>query len=114
NSGEATKFGFKPEALLENLGAINALPRLEIHGLMTIAPWSPTPERARASFQALMRVKKRCEDILGAPLPVASMGMSHDFEVAIEEGATLIRVGTSLFGSRSYAKAGAFEEKGTG
>ena len=100
NSGEATKFGFKPEALLENLEAINALPRLELHGLMTIAPWSPTPERARPSFQRLRELKSECEQKLGMPLARLSMGMSGDFDVAIEEGATIVRVGTALFGPR--------------
>jgi pyridoxal phosphate enzyme (YggS family) len=100
NSGEATKFGFKPEALLENLEAVNALPRLELHGLMTIAPWSPTPERARSAFQRLRTLKSDCEQKLGVPLAHLSMGMSGDFEVAIEEGATLVRVGSALFGER--------------
>jgi len=100
NSGEATKFGFKPGAVLENLEAINALPRLELHGLMTIAPWSPTPERARPAFRGLRELKSECEQKLGVPLAHLSMGMSGDFEVAIEEGATIIRVGTALFGSR--------------
>ena len=104
-AGESSKFGYPPERALEELMTLNALPRLEIHGLMTIAPWSPTPERARAVFRKLAELKRRCEDRLGAPLPVLSMGMSGDFEVGIEEGATLIRVGTLLFGERRYAKA---------
>jgi pyridoxal phosphate enzyme (YggS family) len=100
NSGEATKFGFKADALLNQLEALNALPRLEIHGLMTIAPWTPEPERVRPIFRALSELKTRCEQKLGAPLPHLSMGMSGDFEVAIEEGATIVRVGTALFGPR--------------
>lgn len=100
NSGEATKFGFKPDAVLEQLEALNALPRLEINGLMTIAPWAPEPERARPVFRALHELKHRCEQRLGAPLPHLSMGMSGDFEVAIEEGATIVRIGTALFGTR--------------
>lgn len=100
NAGEATKFGFKPEGLLESLDAINALSRLEVHGLMTIAPWSPDPERARPAFRRLRELKAACEQKLGAPLPHLSMGMSGDFEVAIEEGATIVRVGTALFGAR--------------
>ncbi len=100
NAGEATKFGYQPEAVLEQLEALNALPRLEIHGLMTIAPWSPEPERARPVFGALRELKARCEQQLGAPLPHLSMGMSDDFEVAIEEGATIVRIGTALFGAR--------------
>ena len=89
-AGEATKFGFKPEAVLSELARLNALRRLEIHGLMTIAPWSPEPERARPFFRRLRELKGECEEILGAPLPQLSMGMSGDFEVAIEEGATII------------------------
>lgn len=102
-AGEASKFGYKPDSLLADLDQLNALQRLEIHGLMTMAPWSPDPERARPVFRALRELKFRCEDKLGAPLQHLSMGMSGDFEPAIEEGATLVRIGTSLFGERSYA-----------
>jgi pyridoxal phosphate enzyme (YggS family) len=100
NSGEATKFGFKHDTLLEQVEAVNALPRLEIHGLMTIAPWTPEPEKVRPVFRALRTLKESCEQRLGVPLPHLSMGMSGDFEIAIEEGATLVRVGTALFGTR--------------
>lgn len=99
-AGESSKFGFNPDAVLAAVPEINRLPRIEIHGLMTIAPWAPDPEKARPSFQRLRELKRRCEDVLGAPLPQLSMGMSGDFEVAIEEGATLVRIGTSLFGPR--------------
>ncbi len=100
NSGEATKFGFKRDALLEQLDALNALPRLEIHGLMTIAPWTPEPEKVRTVFRAMCELKESCEQRRGAPLAHLSMGMSGDFEIAIEEGATIVRVGTALFGTR--------------
>ena len=103
-AGEATKFGYKPEQLLAQLEAINALPRIEIHGLMTIAPWTQEPEKVRPVFRQLRELKSTCENILGAPLPHLSMGMSGDFEVAIEEGATIVRLGTSLFGPRPKAK----------
>jgi len=99
--GEASKFGYSPARLVAELAQINALPRLEIHGLMTIPPWSPLPEKARPIFRRLRELKAECEQLLGAPLPHLSMGMSGDFEVAIEEGSTLIRVGTALFGERS-------------
>lgn len=99
-AGEATKYGFKPSDLPAALMQINALPRLEIHGLMTIAPWTSDPERARPWFRQLRDLKRMCEDRLGAPLPHLSMGMSGDLEVAIEEGATMVRVGTALFGPR--------------
>lgn len=100
-AGESTKFGFTPERALAELEQINALRRLEIHGLMTIAPWSPDPEKARPIFQRLRELKEACEQALGAPLPHLSMGMTNDFEIAIEEGATLVRIGTALFGSRA-------------
>lgn len=105
-AGEATKYGFKPAQLLAELETINALRKIEIHGLMTIAPWTPEPEKVRPVFRKLRELKVECEQILGAPLPHLSMGMSGDFEVAIEEGSTLVRLGTSLFGPRPRGKTG--------
>ena len=102
--GEASKFGFSPEQVLAQLDELNSLRRLEIHGLMTIAPWSPEPEKVRPVFRQLREIKQDCEQRLGAPLQHLSMGMSGDFEVAIEEGATIIRLGTALFGPRSTAR----------
>lgn len=99
-AGEASKFGYPPEALLRDWDTLNALPRLEIHGLMTMAPWTPEPEKVRPVFRRLRELKEECEQRLGAPLPQLSMGMSGDFEVAIEEGATLVRLGTALLGER--------------
>ena len=100
-AGEASKFGYGPDALLAELKQINDLPQLEIHGLMTMAPWTPEPEKVRPVFRWLRELKAQCEEILGAPLPHLSMGMTGDFEVAIEEGATIIRIGTALFGVRA-------------
>jgi PLP dependent protein len=99
-AGEGSKFGYKPGQMLAELETINALPRLEIHGLMAIPPYSPEPEKARPYFQKLRELKQQAEAVLGAPLPHLSMGMSDDFEVAIEEGATIVRIGTALFGER--------------
>jgi pyridoxal phosphate enzyme (YggS family) len=99
-AGEASKFGYAPERLLAELNELNALPRIEIHGLMAIPPYAPVAEKARPYFKKLREIKERAEAVLGAPLPELSMGMSGDFEVAIEEGATLVRVGTALFGER--------------
>ena len=99
-AGEATKFGYKPEEVLNDLERLNELSRLEIHGLMAIPPWAADPEKTRPMFRRLADLKKQCEDQLGAPLPVLSMGMSDDFEVAIEEGSTLVRIGTAIFGAR--------------
>jgi uncharacterized pyridoxal phosphate-containing UPF0001 family protein len=90
--------------LLAELNAINALPRSESHGLMTVPPWSPDAETSRPHFRRLQELKAECEQILGAPLPHLSMGMSGDFEVAIEEGATMVRIGTALFGPRVKPK----------
>jgi pyridoxal phosphate enzyme (YggS family) len=97
---EASKFGYRPERLLAELKELNALSRLEIQGLMTVPPWSAESEKLRPHFRRLRELKAQCEQILGAPLPHLSMGMSDDFEVAIEEGATMVRIGTALFGPR--------------
>jgi len=99
-AGEASKFGWNPARFLEELAALNAFSRLELHGLMTVAPYSTDPERARPVFRRLRELREQASIQLGAPLPVLSMGMSGDLEVAIEEGATVVRVGTALFGER--------------
>lgn len=99
-AGEASKFGYAPERLLAELKELNALPRIEVHGLMTVPPWSEDPEKVRPHFRRLHELKGQAEAVLGAPLPHLSMGMTGDFEVAIEEGATLVRIGTALFGAR--------------
>lgn len=105
-AGEATKFGYPPDTLLAELDKLIALPRLELHGLMGMAPWSPDPERARPVFRRLRELQGECGQRLGAPLPVLSMGMSGDYEVAIEEGSTLVRLGTALFGERPLTEPG--------
>ena len=99
-AGESSKFGWNPDRLLAELLQLNALTRLEVHGLMTIAPYAVDPEQVRPIFRRLRELRDRCTDLMGAPIPVLSMGMSGDLEVAIEEGATLVRVGTALFGER--------------
>jgi len=104
--GEASKFGYQPRQLLAEIGELNSRSRLELRGLMTVPPWTPIAERTRPIFQKLRELKLQCEQSLGAPLPHLSMGMTGDFEVAIEEGATLVRIGTALFGERPKAKAG--------
>ncbi len=105
-AGESSKFGYPPEQLLAELSQVNALNKIEIHGLMTVAPWAADPEKVRPIFRKLRGLKQQCEQILGAPLPHLSMGMTGDFEVAIEEGATLVRIGTALFGERATAWMG--------
>jgi len=95
-SGEMSKFGLKPEELPGTLSEINLMSRLEVHGLMTMAPFAEDTEKARPFFR---RLRALAHDL---GLQQLSMGMSHDFEVAIEEGATLVRVGTAIFGERKY------------
>lgn len=99
-SGEATKRGFTPESLREHFGRLTALPRLKLAGLMTMAPWSEEPEDARPVFRALRVLRDELETAGGTKLPELSMGMSGDFEPAIEEGSTLVRIGTAIFGTR--------------
>jgi pyridoxal phosphate enzyme (YggS family) len=110
-AGESSKFGYKPEAVLRELGEMNRLGRLEVHGLMTIAPWTTDAEKVRPVFRKLRELKSECEQVLGAPLEHLSMGMSGDFEVAIEEGATMVRIGTALFGPRAAARKAAAEAR---
>jgi len=100
-AGEASKFGFNPaklEADIETL--VSDMPRLDIQGLMAIPPFSPEAEESRKYFVTLRRLRDTLQEKLRVGLPRLSMGMSGDFEVAIEEGATLIRVGTAIFGER--------------
>jgi PLP dependent protein len=102
-AGEASKFGYRPEQLLAELMELNALPRIEVHGLMAVPPWSADAEKSRPYFRQLRKLKERAEAVLGVPLLHLSMGMSGDFEIAIEEGATIVRIGTDLFGPRPKA-----------
>jgi pyridoxal phosphate enzyme (YggS family) len=97
---ESSKHGFCAKQIREQLEELYALDRLYIQGLMCIPPFDPTPEQSRKYFVQLRTLRDELEKTGGAPLPVLSMGMSHDFEVAIEEGATLVRVGTAIFGGR--------------
>lgn len=97
---ESSKHGFSAATIRAQLEELYRLDRLYIQGLMCIPPFDPTPEHSRKHFQQLRTLRDDLEKLGGAPLPVLSMGMSHDFEVAIEEGATLVRVGTAIFGGR--------------
>ena len=108
-AGESSKFGFAPEKVLAELKEINALPKIELHGLMTVAPFAQDAEKVRPVFRRLRELKGQCEDVLGAPLPHLSMGMSGDFEVAVEEGATMIRLGAAVLGPRPALKPAAGE-----
>jgi pyridoxal phosphate enzyme (YggS family) len=100
-AGEASKFGFGPDTLAAQLDELLALDRLEIMGLMTIAPYAPEPENSRPYFRRLRELRDRLQQDAGAGLPHLSMGMSGDYLVAVAEGATLVRVGSAIFGERS-------------
>lgn len=102
-SGEPTKHGFTPDELRTVFPLLAALPRLRLRGLMTMAPYSENPENARPFFRALRELRDELTASHGLPLPELSMGMSGDFEPAVEEGATLVRVGTFIFGERPAA-----------
>ncbi len=100
--GEATKSGFTPQALLDQVAQLAAMPYIQVQGLMTIPPPGPTPDATRPFFQELRDLRDRLAQrgIEGTAWHELSMGMTADFEVAIEEGATLVRVGTAIFGPR--------------
>lgn len=97
---EPQKAGAAPENAEALLHHALGCDRLAVQGLMAIPPWSSDPEATRPYFRALRELRDRLEQATGASLPELSMGMSHDFEVAIAEGATMIRVGTAIFGAR--------------
>lgn len=96
---EAQKGGVSPDRLAALWAATAALPELVVEGIMAVPPYNPDPEAARPYFRAAARLAKELEGRAGRPLRL-SLGMSLDFEVAIEEGAHWIRVGTALFGER--------------
>ena len=101
-AGEASKAGMEPEALSELIEASPGLPGTSLRGLMAIPPWTEDPEESRPYFIRLRELLAECVSRGGAGkhMTELSMGMSNDFEVAIEEGATMVRVGTAIFGSR--------------
>lgn len=101
--GEETKSGAPPERAEGLAAAAFALPHLEVRGLMAVPPYTEDPAGARPYFRRLREIRDRLADRFGRPLPELSMGMSHDFEIAVEEGSTQVRVGTALFGERSTA-----------
>ena len=103
-SGEETKYGLNPEELASVITTIQAMPNLSIKGLMTIGPGLAieNPEASRKSFRMLYELKNKVEAEFKLKLPYLSMGMSSDFEIAIEEGSNMIRIGTAIFGERTY------------
>jgi pyridoxal phosphate enzyme (YggS family) len=102
-AAEASKFGFPADTLEAQIEEILALDRLAIEGLMCIPPPGPTPEHSRHYFVQLRELRDRLQTTARVGLPRLSMGMSNDYEVAVQEGATLVRVGTALFGERVRA-----------
>jgi pyridoxal phosphate enzyme (YggS family) len=98
--GEATKSGIAPGEAESLARAARACPHLDIRGVMAVPPFDDDPERSRPYFRELRAIRDRLEERLGMALPELSMGMSHDFEVAVEEGSTEVRIGTALFGPR--------------
>ena len=104
-AGEATKFGAPPQDLPAIMAAAGQCGHARVAGLMLLPPFAENPEDARPWFRRLRDERQRLLDagVAAEHLAELSMGMSHDFEVAVEEGATLVRVGTAIFGGRTYA-----------
>lgn len=101
-SGEPSKHGIQPDAVPDLVAEVLSLDRLQLVGLMTIGPGLAIddPEASRPCFRTLRALAEDCRQRFGIPLPHLSMGMSSDFEVGIEEGATIVRIGTAIFGPR--------------
>jgi PLP dependent protein len=103
-AGEGSKFGFDPEKLRNEMEPLLALPRLSIEGLMTIPPIAEEAEASRKYFVDLRELRDALEKDFDLKLQQLSMGMTNDFAIAVEEGATLVRVGTAIFGERARTK----------
>lgn len=103
---EATKYGVQPAATLDLLKRVSTFNRLRVQGLMTMGPFSDDPNDSRPSFRQVTELRERIlrEGIENVTMQHLSMGMTHDFEVAIEEGATIVRIGTAIFGTRTTAE----------
>ena len=102
---EESKFGLKTEEVLSLVESVAALPHINIKGLMTIAPYVEDPEENRGIFRQLKKlsVDIAAKNINNVNMSVLSMGMTNDYQVAVEEGATMVRVGTGIFGERDYS-----------
>lgn len=103
-AGEGSKFGFEPAKLREEMESLLALARLSILGLMCIPPLGEEPEESRKYFIRLRELRDQLQTEFHVDLAQLSMGMTQDYGVAVEEGATLVRVGTAIFGERSRPK----------
>lgn len=107
-AGEESKFGIKPEETLDFVYKLSGLPHICVKGLMTIAPFVENPEENRPIFARLRKLSVDIErkNIHNTTMGILSMGMTNDYQTAIEEGATMIRVGTGIFGAREYVYPG--------
>jgi pyridoxal phosphate enzyme (YggS family) len=103
-AGEGSKFGFRPDKLRKEMDLLLALPRLSIEGLMCIPPLAEEADASRKFFVELRELRNALEREFQMKLPQLSMGMTNDYGVAVEEGATLVRVGTAIFGERKRRK----------
>ena len=105
-AGEDTKFGFSVEETLPLIEEISVLPNIQVKGLMTIAPFVENPEENRSVFRRLKQLSVDIGDknMNNVYMDILSMGMTNDYQVAVEEGATMVRVGTGIFGERDYSK----------
>lgn len=109
-AGEGSKFGFSADKLRRNLETLLALPRLTIEGLMCIPPLAPEAEASRGFFVQLRQLRDALQSEFSLQLPQLSMGMTSDYVVAVEEGATMVRVGTAIFGERKRPQRDALAE----
>lgn len=98
-SPETTKFGLKPDEAIEAIKEISGFKNIKIKGLMTIAPLVDNPEKTRPYFRKLREIRDRINELMNYELRILSMGMTDDFEVAIEEGSTMVRIGRAIFES---------------
>jgi PLP dependent protein len=107
-TGEGSKYGVRPDDCLPLVRELASLRNIRVAGLMTIGPFLPDPEGSRPMFRLLRQLREEIRSLgqLNAPALHLSMGMTGDFEVAVEEGATLVRIGTAIFGSRTYSDQG--------
>ena len=103
-AGEGSKFGFAADLLREQMEGLLALPRVSIEGLMCIPPLTNESEPSRKFFVQLRELRESLENEFDLQLPQLSMGMTNDYPIAVEEGATLVRVGTAIFGERKARK----------
>ena len=103
-SGEAAKSGIAPEGLPQLVDKVITLQNLRLDGLMTVGPLTDNESDIRRAFAELRELAEKARTHTGLALPVLSMGMSGDFELAIREGSTMVRIGTLLFGARDYTK----------